>query len=55
MSALKNGRPGPVLSRNEKDNMSAEVDNTDDYASPNSNITAPSISDVKDAKSSWKC
>ena len=29
--------------------MAAEVDNTDDYASPSSNITAPSISDVKDA------
>ena len=49
MSALKNGRPGPVLLEMRSDAMAGEVDNTDDYSSPSSNLTSPSLSNVKDA------
>ena len=49
MSALKNGRPGPVLLEMRSDAMAGEVDNTDDYSSPNAIVTSPSLSDVKDA------
>ena len=49
LSALKNGRPGPVLLEMRNDAMAQELDNVDDYKSPNQILNAPSKSDVKDA------
>ena len=49
LSALKNGRPGPVLLEMRNDAMAQELDNVDDYKSPNQILNAPSKTDIKDA------
>ena len=47
-SALKNGRPGPVLLEMRRDAMAQEIDSIDGYQSPTSYKASPSRTDVID-------
>ena len=49
ISALKNGRPGPVMLEMQVDVMGEEISNLDDYGSPQSYVAAPSKSELRDA------
>jgi len=49
MSALINGRPGPVLLEMKSNAMKEEIQNIDDYESPSITLSAPNIADIKNA------
>ena len=49
MSALINGRPGPVLLEMKGKAMAQTIDNIDDYSSPQITLSAPHSNDVKNA------
>ena len=49
VSALKNGRPGPVLLEMQRDAMGGEVPNLSEYGSPEAYIAAPSKTELRDA------
>ena len=49
MTALKNGRPGPVMLEMHRDAMQGEVANLDDFKVSERYRSTPSVSDVQDA------
>jgi thiamine pyrophosphate-dependent acetolactate synthase large subunit-like protein len=51
MSALINGRPGPVLLEMKGKAMAQTIDNIDDYSSPQITLSAPNNNDIKNAVS----
>ena len=52
MSALINGRPGPVLLEMKGKAMVQTIDNIDDYSSPQVTLSSPNSNDIKSAVSS---
>jgi thiamine pyrophosphate-dependent acetolactate synthase large subunit-like protein len=49
VSALKNGRPGPVMLEMQRDVMGDEIADIDDYGSPQQYVTAPSKLELRAA------
>ncbi|MBO04133.1 MAG: hypothetical protein CL731_03840 [Chloroflexi bacterium] len=49
ISALKNGRPGPVMLEMQRDVMGEEVTNLDDFGSPESYVSAPAKPELRAA------
>ena len=49
MTALKNGRPGPVMLEMHRDSMQADIANLDDFKVSEQYRTTPSVCDVQEA------